>query len=125
MTQAVSVAGSSLQLDKLSNQRSIAAASGSLNPDVSEAEEEFVLVPRTTTFTTSRVTRYRRPGGLLYRLFATLIGEYEVEETTTFVIEEGFVSSTVFSGLFEASDSFLDANMDDEEVEAELKALLA
>ena len=46
------------------------------------------MVPRLNVYTSTHTVKYRRPGGLLYRLFATLIGEYDVEETTTFTIEE-------------------------------------
>lgn len=50
-------------------------------------EDGFVLVPRLNVYTSTHVVKYRRPGSLVYRLFAALIGEYDVEETTTFTIE--------------------------------------
>lgn len=84
-----------------------------------DVESDFVLVPRATTFVMSRTLTYRRPGNLLYRLFAALVGEYEVEETTVFVTESPVGDLSLCSSVF------LDEVIKDEEVEAELATLLA
>ena len=65
-----------------------------------DVESDFVLVPRTTTFVMSRTLTYRRPGNLLYRLFAALVGEYEVEETTVFVTESPVADLSLCSSVF-------------------------
>lgn len=88
-------------------------------------EADFVLVPRSVTFVTSRTVRYRRPGGYLYRIFAALLGEYEMEETTVVVTEEAFVTPLAIGSLSDAVNASFCLSIKDEEVEAELRELLA